>query len=133
MAKKNVKKLKEDEFERKVFVGGLSAVTTEKDLENYFSKFGRIEDILINRSCESGGCRGCAFVLFHEVKVAKQLIDDPSRHRIANHMVEVKCCHRKKPKPERNQIKKKFIEAKKASENPESLVASYPAQQLYPV
>lgn len=28
-------------------------------------------------------------------------------------MVEVKCCHRKKPKPERNQVKKKLIEAKK--------------------
>jgi hypothetical protein len=30
-------------------------------------------------------------------------------------MVEVKCCHRKKPKPERNQVKKKFIEAKKGT------------------
>lgn len=105
-----MKKLKEDEFERKIFVGGLSAVTTEKDLESYFSQFGRIEDILINRSCETGGCRGCAFVLFHDVEVAKKLIDDPSRHKIANHMVEVKCCHRKKPKPERNQVKKKFLE-----------------------
>lgn len=66
LAKKNVKKLKEDEFERKIFVGGLSAVTTERDLESYFSNFGRIEDILINRSCETGGCRGCAFVLFQD-------------------------------------------------------------------
>ena len=102
LAKKGVKKLKEDEFERKVFVGGLSAVTTDKDLEAYFSRFGGIEDILINRSCETGGCRGCAFILFSDTAVAKQLIDDPSRHKIAGHMVEVKCCHRKKPKPERN-------------------------------
>lgn len=106
MAKKNLKKVKEEEFARKIFVGGLYVDANEKQLEDYFSKFGKIEDILINRNCETGGCKGCAFVLFHDPEVVRRLIEDPSRHKIGPHMVEVKCCHKKAPKAERNDTKK---------------------------
>lgn len=85
----------------------------EKQLEEYFSKFGKIEDILINRSCETGGCRGCAFVLFTDEEVATRLINDPNRHKIGPHFVEVKCCHRKGSKAERNAVRKEFVQASK--------------------
>ena len=87
--------MKDEELKRKIFIGGLAKTATESQLELYFSKFGKIDDILINRSSKTGGCKGCAFVLFKDESVAKSLIDDPSRHGIGGKMVEVKSCHRK--------------------------------------
>ena len=50
---------------------------------------------MINRSSKTGGCKGCAFILFKHEAVAKTLIDNPNRHPIGDKMVEVKSCHRK--------------------------------------
>lgn len=96
---------------RKVFIGGLAKNATEPQLEQYFSKFGKIDDILINRSSKTGGCKGCAFILFKETGVAKRLIADPSRHNIGGKMVEVKSCHKKGSKS------KPSVEGKQSSEN----------------
>lgn len=95
LAKQNLKKAKEDQLKRKVFVGGLPKSATESQLESYFSKFGKIEDILVNRSIKTGVCKGCAFILFKDQKVAQNLIEDPTRHPMGEKMVEVKSCHKK--------------------------------------
>lgn len=68
---------------------------TEDQLESYFGKFGKIKDILVNRSSKSGTCKGCAFIIFEDQKVAESLIENPSLHDIGGKMVEVKSCHAK--------------------------------------
>lgn len=95
MSKSKLDSDKEAEMKRKVFVGGISKTTDESDLEAYFSKFGDIEDILVNRSAKTGASKGCAFLLFKSQKVAEALIKDPKKHELKGKMVECKSSHRK--------------------------------------
>jgi RNA recognition motif-containing protein len=95
MDKGSLDKDKEAELRRKVFVGGINKTTTEKLLEEYFSNFGEIEDILVNRSAKKGVCKGCAFVLFKDEAVAQQLIRAPEKHEVNGKMVECKEVHKK--------------------------------------
>ena len=74
--------MKDDEINRKLFLGGLSKHTTEATLERYFSKMGEIEDILINRNIENNSSRGCAFLLFKDQSVAQSLIAENRLHNI---------------------------------------------------
>ena len=50
--------------ERKLFLGGLAEVTTEKDLRATFNEFGTIVDCKVMRDHESGKSRGFGFVTF---------------------------------------------------------------------
>lgn len=95
MDKGSLDKDKEAELRRKVFVGGISKNTTEAQLEDYFSEFGEIEDILVNRSAKKGVCKGCAFILFKSEKVSQKLINAPEKHLINEKLVECKEVHKK--------------------------------------
>ena len=107
MQKANLDKDKEEELKRKVFVGGISKTTNEADLEAHFSKFGEIEDILVNRSAKNGASKGCAFILFKDMKVAQQLIISSDLHLVDGKEVECKASHKKGTKRRRlaNQAK----------------------------
>lgn len=97
--KQSLEEAKAEEFKRKIFIGGLLKNATEEQLEAYFGKYGKIKDILVNRSSKSGTCKGCAFIIFEDEHVAETLINDPSFHNIGGKMVEVKSCHAKGTKP----------------------------------
>ncbi len=45
---------KGDEDERKVFVGGLSKMSTETDIRSYFCKFGAIERSILKTDSYTG-------------------------------------------------------------------------------
>jgi RNA recognition motif-containing protein len=98
-SKESLEEAKVEELKRKIFVGGLLKNATEEQLESYFGKFGKIKDILVNRSSKSGACKGCAFIVFEQQSVAEALISDPNFHEIGGKMVEVKSCHVKGTKP----------------------------------
>lgn len=102
MSKNKLDADKEDEMRRKVFVGGINKITKEEDLEAYFSKFGEIEDILVNRSAKTGISKGCAFILFKDKTVAQKLINDPRRHEIKGKLAECKSTHKKGTKGEKD-------------------------------
>lgn len=72
--KNDIAKVKDDEINRKIFLGGLNKATTEARLEKYFGKLGEIEDILINRNIGDGTSRGCGFLLFKDREVARNLL-----------------------------------------------------------
>lgn len=55
-----------EEFEKKVFVGGVSWQTTEDGLKYYFIKFGEITDVALMKDRSSGKPRGFAFVTFKD-------------------------------------------------------------------
>ena len=48
----------------KVFIGGLSATTTENDLANYFSNFGSVKECCIVSNRQTGTSRGFGFCEF---------------------------------------------------------------------
>lgn len=52
--------------EQKVFIGGLSAHTTAKKLESYFSKFGTVLNASILTDAQSCRSRGFGFITFGE-------------------------------------------------------------------
>ncbi|XP_034545696.1 RNA-binding motif protein, X chromosome isoform X2 [Notolabrus celidotus] len=55
----------------KLFIGGLNTETTEKALEQYFSKYGRIVEVLLMKDRETNKSRGFAFVTFETPADAK--------------------------------------------------------------
>ncbi|XP_033212796.1 RNA-binding protein squid-like isoform X6 [Belonocnema kinseyi] len=54
----------ESQEDRKLFVGALSWETTDKELREYFSKFGDIESINVKTDPNTGRSRGFAFIVF---------------------------------------------------------------------
>lgn len=95
MTKEDIAKQKNDEIKRKVFLGGLNKQSSEVTIENYFRKFGEIEDILINRNIADNSSKGCAFLLFRDVNVAQELVKSKAIHMIEGNHVEVKQCYEK--------------------------------------
>ncbi|KAG7518361.1 RNA-binding motif protein, X chromosome isoform X1 [Solea senegalensis] len=55
----------------KLFIGGLNTETTEKALEQYFSKYGRIVEVILMKDRETNKSRGFAFVTFESPADAK--------------------------------------------------------------
>ncbi|XP_054648822.1 RNA-binding motif protein, X chromosome [Dunckerocampus dactyliophorus] len=55
----------------KLFIGGLNTETTEKALEQYFSKYGRIAELLLMKDRETNKSRGFAFVTYESPADAK--------------------------------------------------------------
>lgn len=60
--------------ERKLFVGGLSRNTTDKELRDHFGKFGEIESISIKIDPYTGISRGFAFMVFTNPKTIDKLL-----------------------------------------------------------
>uniref|UniRef100_A0A8D3E8S9 RNA binding motif protein X-linked n=1 Tax=Scophthalmus maximus TaxID=52904 RepID=A0A8D3E8S9_SCOMX len=55
----------------KLFIGGLNTETTEKALDQYFSKYGRIVEVILMKDRETNKSRGFAFVTFESPADAK--------------------------------------------------------------
>lgn len=60
--------------ERKLFVGGLSRYTTDKELREHFGKFGEIESISIKIDPYTGVSRGFAFIVFTNPNTIDKLL-----------------------------------------------------------
>ncbi|KAG5882904.1 hypothetical protein JTB14_020172 [Gonioctena quinquepunctata] len=50
--------------DRKLFVGGMSWETTDKELREYFGKYGEIDSINVKTDPNTGRSRGFAFIVF---------------------------------------------------------------------
>ncbi|XP_055697676.1 RNA-binding protein squid isoform X5 [Phlebotomus papatasi] len=50
--------------DRKLFVGGLSWETTEKELREHFGQYGEIESINVKTDSQTGRSRGFAFIVY---------------------------------------------------------------------
>lgn len=60
--------------ERKLFIGGLSRNTTDKELRDHFGKFGDIESISVKVDPHTGISRGFAFMVFTNPKTIDKLL-----------------------------------------------------------
>jgi len=75
--------------DRKLFVGGLSWETTEKELREYFSSYGAIESINVKTDPATGRSRGFAFIVFDSSETIDK-ITDVKEHTINNKKVDPK-------------------------------------------
>lgn len=96
---------KNDNDERKIFVGGLAWETSEKDLRDYFIQFGKILDCTLKTDPTTGRGRGFGFVLFEDASAARQVLATPG------HMLNGKQIDPKRAKAEggREPILKVFV------------------------
>ncbi|GAB6028187.1 hypothetical protein CHUAL_002392 [Chamberlinius hualienensis] len=88
--------------ERKLFVGGLSWEATQKDLKDYFGKYGEIIDVNIKTDPNTGRSRGFAFIQFSDKDSVDQVLN-AGQHTINGKVVDPK---RAKARPG---IKKIFV------------------------
>ena len=76
--------------ERKLFLGGLSPDTVEKDLRKHFTQFGQLVDVQVMRDRDAGVSRGFGFVTFGCSFMAEAAMDHAGGHVINDKRVEPK-------------------------------------------
>ena len=96
---------KNDDDERKIFVGGLSWETTVKDLREYFEKFGEIADCTLKTDPHTMRSRGFGFVLFTDATSVDKVIEQDT-HTLHGRHIDPK---RAKARGGREPIKKVFV------------------------
>lgn len=75
--------------DRKLFVGGLSWETTEKELRDHFGKYGEIESINVKTDPTTGRSRGFAFIVFTSTEAIEK-VNKAGEHVINNKKVDPK-------------------------------------------
>lgn len=84
-----------------LFVGGLAFTTTERDLHQYFSRYGEIEKINIIKDRITKASKGYGFVFFYD-EMSVDIIVEENPHRIRGRQVD---CQNAKKKSEKKQYK----------------------------
>lgn len=74
---------------KKIFVGGLSAELTEVEFRSYFSKFGKITDVVVMHDSMTNRPRGFGFVTFESEDSVENAVQK-SFHELNDKLVEVK-------------------------------------------
>lgn len=75
--------------DRKLFVGGLSWETTDKELKEHFSQYGDIESINVKTDPNTGRSRGFAFIVYKSAESIEKVCA-VSDHTINNKKVDPK-------------------------------------------
>lgn len=73
----------------KLFIGGITADTKEKDLENYFSKYGHITAAVVMVDANTGRSRGFGFVTYENREDADKVLVH-NDHVVKGKLVDVK-------------------------------------------
>ena len=61
---------------RKIFISNIKEPLTERDLTDFFSVFGEIEELIISRDASTGLSKGFGFVLFIEEESQRKVLRD---------------------------------------------------------
>ncbi|KAJ8916978.1 hypothetical protein NQ315_008378 [Exocentrus adspersus] len=75
--------------DRKLFVGGLSWETTDKELREHFGQYGEIESINVKTDPNTGRSRGFAFIVFNNAESIDKVVA-AGEHVINNKKVDPK-------------------------------------------
>lgn len=106
-------------FNRKLFVGGLSWETTEKELREYFTKYGEIESINVKTDPNTGRSRGFAFIVFNDAESLDKIIE------VSEHTINAKKVDPKKAKARHGKIFVGGLKPELTDEEIKSFFASY--------
>lgn len=112
--KKNTKKPPETDIHRKVYCGGLSDRTEEKDLEEFFCQFGSIKGCHIIYDFETNRSRGFAFIEFYSEESAKKALTFEGKPMVANKVVYIADSRERQDDKKKNKEDSKYT--KKNSE-----------------
>ncbi|KAG6494305.1 hypothetical protein ZIOFF_049329 [Zingiber officinale] len=83
---------------RKIFVGGIPTTLSEDQLRNFFSEFGKVQDLEIIRDHTTNRSRGFGFVVFEKEKDVDDLLAKKGNMiDLAGTKVEIKKAEPKKP------------------------------------
>ncbi|VDL94693.1 unnamed protein product [Schistocephalus solidus] len=74
---------------RKLFVGGLTSETSEKNLNEYFLNFGEVVSCAVKVCRETGQSRGFGFVVFKDEDSVKKVLSAPE-HRLNGKKIDPK-------------------------------------------
>jgi len=108
---RRLKKEKDDDDqyqreERKLFLGGLSPDTVERDLRKHFTQFGQVVDVQVMRDKEKGGIsRNFGFVTFACSFMAEAAFESKEEHKINDKVVALRLA-----RPDKNRSKKTLPE-----------------------
>ena len=93
----------EDEDDRKLFVGNLSWETTQKDLKDYFSKYGDVVSCTLKTEMETKRSRGFGFVVFTSSDIVEKALEEKD-HKLNGRTIDPK-----RANPRREVCKKIFV------------------------
>lgn len=79
---------KTSSIQYKMFVGGLAKWITEEDLNEYFSKYGKVKKVKILKERNSGNSKGFGFVFFKFREGLRSTLDFPKKHVIKGRIVD---------------------------------------------
>jgi RNA recognition motif-containing protein len=94
----------------KLFIGGLTIETTEIQVEEHFSKFGFVFDILIIRNRATGVSKGYGFISCNNIKTYQRIVN--TEHVISGRVIDCHDSFKKSDDPEKfkeNANKKIFV------------------------
>ena len=77
LKKSDIRQLKSDKDNRKIHIKGINHKVSEADLDNYFSGFGLINHIKINKSQFTGYYKGFAFIEFAQSSTIAKILKNP--------------------------------------------------------
>jgi len=114
---------KGDEDERKIFVGGLSWESTDKDMRTYFEKFGTIEKVTLKTDPMTGESRGFGFILYED-KASIDSVMAETTHTLNGKKIGPR---RAKSRPKPDPILKVFVGGLEPTVTEETLRAHFEA------
>jgi len=94
----------DDEDDRKLFVGNLSWETSQKDLKDYFTKFGEVTSCTLKTDLDTRRSRGFGFVVFAKSVTVDKVLEEKT-HSLGGRNIDPK---RANPRKEREACKKIF-------------------------
>lgn len=86
------------EDDRKLFVGGLSGESSEKDLREYFNQYGDLESVSVKTDPNTGRSRRFAFLVFTDISSIDKVLSKPE------HIINGKKVDPKKAKARQSKI-----------------------------
>jgi len=105
---KNQKRSKNLPPSPKLFVGGIPAITREEEISEYFTQFGKVSSVKIQKDKKSGNhlhnvgkSRGFAFVTFEELTSFQKALSFSDQHKINDSLIDVKNALTKKQHAEK--------------------------------
>ncbi|CAN1146857.1 Heterogeneous nuclear ribonucleoprotein 1 [Linum perenne] len=77
---------------KKIFVGGIPSSVTEDDLQEFFSKYGRVVEHQIIRDHETNRSRGFGFIIFDSEEIVDELLSNGNMIDMADTQVSLNGC-----------------------------------------